>query len=132
MVKIIFFKTGALGDVLLTTPLLREIRQKFPDACIDYWAGNYSKRILEGNKEINNLIGFDESAFYKKKLISFLRLLNAIRKEKYDIAFVLDKHWIFSLFFLFTGIKKRIGFRRKVSFNNYDVKYNNSKHEIDF
>jgi len=50
--KILLFKLGAIGDTLMTTPLVRQLRKNFPSAVIDYYIGRssyghlYGKRIL--------------------------------------------------------------------------------------
>ena len=133
MKKIIFFKLGALGDVLMTTPLIKEVRIKFPHAHIDYYVGEGFKGALEGNKNINNIITFDEKIFYTKNPIKLIKLIKKIKKEKYDIGFVLDKHWIFSLVLMLGKVKERRGFKRgKISFNTSNITYKEAKHEIDY
>ena len=39
--KILVFKIGALGDVLMTTPVLRNLRKTFPKAEITYLVGSF-------------------------------------------------------------------------------------------
>jgi heptosyltransferase-3 len=45
-----------LGDVLLTTPLLRSLRQAYPDARLDVLVFRNTAAMLEGNPDINNII----------------------------------------------------------------------------
>ena len=133
--KILFFKIGALGDTLMTTPLVRQIRKNFANVKIDYLIGKKSSQILEGNKNIDNIIKFDENIFFKKKFFSYFKLISKIRKKKYDIIFVLDKHKIFNLTSKLSGIKQRIGFDRlgkEGIFLTNKVYYGSLKHEIDY
>jgi len=65
--KILLFKIGAIGDVLMTTPLVRQLRKNFPEAKIDYLIGKSSSKILEGNKNIDEIIPFKETIFTEKK-----------------------------------------------------------------
>ena len=131
--RILIFKIGAIGDVVMTTPLIRAIRTEFPHARIDYLIGKSYASILEGNPYIDNIITFDENIYFRRKLMN---IFNAIRiPQKYDLAFVLDKHMMFpvlaSRFAHF-----RVGFDRNGEgfANNVNVKYENytskSKHEI--
>ncbi len=110
--KIVFFKLGAIGDTLMTTPLVRQVRKAFPTAQIDYLVGNHSAGVLKNNKNITTVISFDEKIFIKKSILSLFSLIKKVRLEKYDIVFVLDKHWIFNVVSFFFGIPKRVGFDR--------------------
>ena len=65
--KILLFKTGAIGDTLMTTPLVRQLRQSYPKARIDYLIGKSASQALLNNPNINNIIKFDEAIFFKKK-----------------------------------------------------------------
>ncbi|NPA39622.1 MAG: glycosyltransferase family 9 protein, partial [Thermodesulfobacteria bacterium] len=130
--KILLFKIGAIGDTLMTTPLIRQLRNNFKDAIIDYLIGNYSYEVLEGNKYLNNIIKFDEGVFFKKDIKEWLKLILKIRKRKYDVIIVLDKHWIFNFTAFLFGAKKRVGFDRfgEGKFLTYKVPYFGRKHEV--
>lgn len=53
--KILFFRLGAIGDALLTTPAIRKARELFPDAEIHYLAGEAASKALENNPHIDRL-----------------------------------------------------------------------------
>jgi len=82
--RILVISLAGIGDTLIATPFIHELRANFPDATIDafvLWAG--SKDLLEGNPHLNavhqkNLI--KEGAF---KSLPFLREL---RGRNYDIS----------------------------------------------
>jgi lipopolysaccharide heptosyltransferase II len=111
-VKILLFKTGALGDLLMTTPLLRQVRRRFPHAGIDYLAGGSFTRILEGNPNLDGIVAFPEEVFFRRDLTGFVGLVRRIRRKRYDMIFVLDRHWVFPLSAFLFGIGRRIGFDR--------------------
>lgn len=133
--KILLFKIGAIGDTLMTTPFLRQLKKSYPKARIDYLIGNASKDVLIGNQNLNKIISFDESIIFKKKLKEYFNLISKIRKEKYDIVYVLDKHWALNLTSKMFNIKERIGFDRlgkEGRFLTKKVYYGNDKHEIHY
>jgi len=82
--RILVISLAGIGDTLIATPFIHELRANFPEATIDafvLWAG--SKDLLEGNPHLNaihqrNLI--KEGAW--KSLPSLLEL----RRRRYDIS----------------------------------------------
>ena len=132
--KILIIRSGAIGDVLMTTPLIRGIRKKFPKARISYLTGRWSKGVLEGNKRIDELIVFDDDIIARKNLAGFLNLVKRIKGKGFDLCIVLDKSYLWSLFAYFCGIPKRYGFSRNWGslFNTKSVKFDGSKYELDY
>ena len=131
--KILLFKIGAIGDTLMTTPLIRQLRQAFPKARIDYLIGKSASQALLNNKNINNVIKFDEAIFFKKKPFKLINLISGIREEKYDIIFVLDRHWIFNLTARLFNIPTRIGFDRNGKEGiglTHKIHYQRRRHDI--
>jgi ADP-heptose:LPS heptosyltransferase len=83
-VKILVISMAGIGDTLLATPLIHELRANFPDATIDalvLWSG--SKDLLENNPHLNRV--------YQKNLIKVgkleaLQFLWSLRKNRYDVS----------------------------------------------
>ena len=101
-----------MGDALMTTPLVRQLRNNYPQAEIHYLIGKSASKVLQDNPYLNSILTFDEDTFNQKKMTKLIKLVSRIRKEKYDLIFVLDKHWSFNLTAKLSGIKKRVGFNR--------------------
>jgi ADP-heptose:LPS heptosyltransferase len=82
--KILVIALSGIGDTLIATPLIHEVRANFPDAVIDalvLWAG--SKDLLEGNPYLN--------AVHQKNLIKdgplkSLPFLLGLRRRRYDLS----------------------------------------------
>ena len=58
--RILVVTLRRLGDVLLTTPLVRTIRRGFPHGRLDILVFRGSERILKGNPDIDNVISIPE------------------------------------------------------------------------
>lgn len=116
----------------MTTPLIRQTRKNYPDSQIDFLIGSSASKVLINNNYINNTIKFDEKIFIKKDIIKYFSLIKQIRKNKYDLIFVLDKHKAFNLTAKLFGIKERIGFNRGNEGKSLTkkVEYTQEKHEI--
>ena len=80
--KILVIRLSSLGDILLTTPLIRSIKMKYPDTSIDFILKEQYKDLLIHNHYLSNLIEYKFSRTAKKGL--FARL----KKNNYD--FVID------------------------------------------
>ena len=75
---------AGIGDALIATPLIHELRANFPDATIDalvMWPG--SKDLLENNPHLNRV--------HQKNLITCgkiegLKFLWSLRRNRYDVS----------------------------------------------
>jgi len=70
-----------LGDVLLTTPLIRSLRRAFPHATIDVLVFADTVGIVSGNPDIERVISLPQ----RPKLTDTLRLIARLWKQ-YDLA----------------------------------------------
>lgn len=61
---ILLVKTHALGDVLLTTPVIRALAKRRPDAPIVYVTGRWSAPALRGNPHLAEIIEIDDRAVF--------------------------------------------------------------------
>lgn len=133
MKNIAFWKIGALGDVLMTTPLVRQVRKAFPEAKIDYLVGRACAAMLEGNSHLDSVITFDETILYERKIAQLGSIVKLLRG--YDVVFVLDKHWIFGLLAFCAQAPVRIGFARRSwegVFHTQKLPYHKVEHEINY
>jgi len=132
--KVLLLKVGAIGDILMTTPLVRKLSQA--DYAVDYAVGAFSHNVLVGNPHIRELIVFDDNLIYgkQKSTIENLKLIRKIRHNNYDLILVLDKNWMAGIYALLCSLFKktlRIGFDRygEGFANNVSVPYLQNKHD---
>ncbi|MCX7068613.1 MAG: putative lipopolysaccharide heptosyltransferase III [Methylococcales bacterium] len=101
--KILVIALRYLGDVLLTTPLIRSLRQAYPDAQLDILLYANTVAMLEGNPDINQLICVPSKARFADNWA----LLRQLRR-RYDLAITTqagDRPFLYSLF----AASQRIG-----------------------
>lgn len=82
--RILVCSIAGIGDTLIATPLIHELRLNFPDARIDalvLWPG--SRQILETNPHITGLYQHD---FLKSPALGSLRFLLRLRRNRYDVS----------------------------------------------
>jgi len=82
--RILVISLAGIGDTLIATPFIHELRANFPDATIDAFVLSAGSRgLLEGNPHLNRV--------YQKHLISdgalkSLPMLLDLRRRRYDIS----------------------------------------------
>ena len=62
--RILIVRTDRIGDVILSTPVIKNLRNSFPDAYIAFMCRPYTKEIVEGNPYLDEVIEYDKN---KKK-----------------------------------------------------------------
>lgn len=102
--KILIIVTRRLGDVLLATPLIRTIRESWPDTEIDVLVFQGTEGIISGNPDIRKIITVEED-FRTWPHLKFL--LGLVRK--YDIA-VSTMHNDRPVFYAWLAGKHSVGF----------------------
>lgn len=107
--KILVVSLAGIGDTLIATPFIHELRANFPDATIDafvLWAG--SRDLLEGNRHLN--------AVFQKNLIKegpfrSLPFLLGLRRRGYDVS--INVHTLGRIHYRF--VARFIGARLRLS-----------------
>jgi ADP-heptose:LPS heptosyltransferase len=82
--KVLIIKLQALGDILMTTPAIRLLKQNHPEVLIDHLVFETYMNVTQNNGYINRVITVDRNKFKIKKFFYLFGLLTAIRKARYD------------------------------------------------
>jgi len=108
--KILIIKQRTIGDVILLTPLLHNIKKSVPNSAIDVLLNKGTEDILNCNSDVSNLIVYRKKHVNRfSKIVSEIRLFFDIYKKKYDVVIDLDKGDRGMLVSKFSGAKIRIG-----------------------
>ena len=78
--KILIIRLSAMGDVLLTTPLLRLLKKKFPEAEIDFLVKQEYSSLISTNPYIHQIWIFSQS----NNFFEFIKLCLQMRNIQYD------------------------------------------------
>ena len=148
--KVLILRYRFIGDTVLTIPFIRNLREKLPQTFIDVLVSPNSGELLEGNPDLNKIIYFDNTKFHKyeerkqgdrKDAINrastthttFFSCVKALRKENYDLVFVLKRSFSSALLAALSGAKYKIGFNTEFrSFLlTHSLRYDKNLHELD-
>ncbi len=131
MQKILIIQTAFIGDVILATPLIGNLKSQFPDAKIDFLVKNGNQTLLKNDPNLNEILVFDK----KKKVASLIVLLKNIRTNKYDLIINLHRFASSGMLTFFSGAKQKLGFKKNpFSFaytKSFSHEIGNGKHEVD-
>lgn len=103
--KILLLRFSSIGDIVLTTPVIRCLKQQLPSSEIHYLTKENFRGILETNPYIDKLITFSKSTD---------EVISELKKEKYDLVIDLHKN-------IRTARLKAALFRKNISFNKINL-----------
>ncbi|MDD5477243.1 MAG: lipopolysaccharide heptosyltransferase II [Candidatus Omnitrophica bacterium] len=133
--RILISRTDRIGDVLLSTPVIKALRQKFPQAYIAMLVAPYAKDIVEGNPYLDEVIIYDKDGKHKSWWRS-IKFAGRLKKKKFDLAVILHPTNRLHLITFLAGIPLRLGYDRKlgflVNFRKAHKKQEGRKHEAEY
>ncbi len=107
---IVLTKFRFLGDTLLAVPLLRAARQQWPDARLVLLTGPSARVLLQHCPYLDDIWEFDPRGA-DCGLPRFLRLVGRLRRERFNLALILNRSFHSALLPWLAGTKTRAGFR---------------------
>lgn len=84
--KLLIIRLSSLGDILLTTPLIRSIKNKYPSVKIDFVVKEEFKETVENNAYLDNVY------LYSREKPN-TDLVESLRKKNYDMVVDLQNNF---------------------------------------
>ncbi|MFA6075679.1 MAG: lipopolysaccharide heptosyltransferase II [Negativicutes bacterium] len=112
MKKILVINLMPLGDLLLTTPFLRALRNLYPDSSISLLADARWSDVVRLNPCIDEFIALDKKRDHDN-LFKQLRFVAFIRKKRFDLVVNLHYNERSSMIAVCSGAKLRIGYANR-------------------
>jgi len=110
--NILIINLKFLGDLIVTTAAIGAIREKYPESKITVLVRKQYKDVLNGSKNINEIIYYDQSKKGEKglaRLINEIKFVGLLRKYKFDSVVSLQAGDRYVLWSFFSGAKIRVG-----------------------
>lgn len=110
--RILLIRLSAIGDVVRVLPALHTLRNRYPNAQIDWAVERKSLEVISGHPALDQIHVFERSGDFKSDFRTFRGLCATLRAQRYD--WVIDFHGIFKTGVITrcSGAAKRIGFAR--------------------
>lgn len=98
-----------LGDLVMATPVLTDIRHQWPHAYITAMCQGQTGALLEGNPSINQIFSFSKPRGLIKKLWN-KEIEQPLRKGQFDLGILLTNSFSSAWWFWRGHVKRRIGY----------------------
>ena len=107
--RILVVQTAFLGDVVLTTPLLRELKRAHPEAALTVATTPLGRSVLEGHPHVDAIVIFDKKG-KDRGVRGLARIASGLRAARFDLAIAAQRSFRTGLLLRATGAARRIGF----------------------
>ena len=127
--RILVIKLRAVGDIVLSTPVVQNLRDYFPQSEIDFLLDKFAEDVVVGNPFVSEVVSFDRSRD------SGAGIIREIRKRKYDLVIDLFSNPRSAIIAGLSGASVRVGFPfrwRRYAFNVIVHPRTGNIHNVDF
>lgn len=117
--KILVVCLWGIGDAVLTLPLIREVRKRFPEAQLDILATKRVDKVYTFNEDVNNILLLEDKNNFKKR-------------RQYDLVFDTEQYLNSSAIASFFLGKETIGYShgQRSKLYTHKVDYNDKQHMV--
>lgn len=132
MKKILVIQTAFLGDVVLTTPLLRSLKQSLPEVELTVLSLPFTSEVFKNNPHVAEIITYDKRRT-QRGVLDLFRLIKEVKSRRFDAA-VIPHRSLRSAFCAWEAdIPLRVGFTSSSGyyFLNREVPYWPDSHELE-
>ncbi len=113
--RILAIRLAYIGDVVLTIPAIKVLRDTFPNATICFLTSSRAKDVIVNNPYIDEIMTYDAPWFYPQNpfssFVNYLKFVALMRSKRFDmvIDFRGDFRNLLLVAFL-SGANRRVGF----------------------
>lgn len=127
--KFLLVRTDRIGDVILSTPVARVLKEHFPKMEVHFLVRNYTLPIVEDHPFVNKI-------WIEEEFLSFSSKIFFLKKNQFDGIIFLhpEKDWAFASFLARIKIRIGTGYRAYSIFFNKKVfihRKRGNQHEAD-
>lgn len=129
--RILVSQTGFLGDTVLSTPVITNLKRLYPEAKITVLTTPAALEMIAAHPDVDEVIGFDKRG-KQSGLQGVIELAESLRQRDFDLALSLHKSWRSSAVIRLSKIPLRIGFKEAAGsfLYTHTVKRSHYTHEV--
>ena len=134
--RILIIRTDRIGDVVLTTPMIKAIRDAWPTSYIAMMVSPAVVDVVKGNPYLDEVVVYDKNNLHRG-LRGGLKFISELRKKKFNLAIVMHTKSRINIITYLAGIRERVGYHnKKFSFlltkKLIDTRPQGLKHESEY
>jgi lipopolysaccharide heptosyltransferase II len=136
--RILVIRPGAMGDILVSTPLLANLKAAFPRGHIAFLVGSRFVPVLKANPYLDEVVVFDKNALGRLwtpgRMRNEMKFIAEVRDRRFDIVFDLLGNLRSAILSLWSGSRIRVGYNYRVRkfFYNRTVIARNPQYVVEF
>lgn len=130
--RILIIHTAFIGDIVLSTPLLRKLKDSYPECSITYVTTPAGASVLKNNPNINEIIEYDKRGIHKG-IRGIWDLGKRLRYENFNMVITPHRYLRSSFLSWLSRSPVRIGYDNAAGRFLFTKKihYDKSKHEVE-
>ena len=130
--RILIIHTAFIGDIVLSTPLIKKIKDTYPDSDITYVTTPSGEAILKNNPHLNNIIVYDKRGEHKG-ISGVWQLGKRLRYENFNMVITPHRYLRSSILSWLSRspIRKGYDIASGSCLFTEKIKYDRTKHEIE-
>ena len=131
-IRILIIHTAFIGDIVLSTPLIKKLKEVYPNSDITYVTTPAGASILRNNPNISEIIEYDKRGKHKG-LKGIYQLGKRLKYENFNLVITPHRYIRSSILSWLTGSPVRKGYRNATASFLYTEKisYDRNKHEVE-
>jgi len=132
--RILVVRTDRIGDVLLTTPVLKSLRDNYPSSYIAMMVSSYTRECVDGNPYLDRVIIFDKEKY--NGLFATLKFSRFLKRENFDVVLIFNPTARLHFLMFLARIRERIGYDWRAPFlltkALHHTKQEGMRHELEY
>jgi len=84
--QILLIRTAYIGDVIMTLPMLKPLKDRFPNASIVFLTSSGGREIVLHNPYVDDILVYEPFWFYKSSFLDYFKFLGQLRKKRFDLT----------------------------------------------
>lgn len=84
--EILIIRTAYVGDVVMTLPILKPLKARYPNSRITFLTSSMAAPLLQNNPFIDKILSYDPFWFYQTKKADYYQFMRRFKRMRFDLV----------------------------------------------